>query len=303
MDTEDELDDQAPGIDWAWDVVRALEHGRANAVLVTQRAAADDPEHEEGTTLFVASTDDEDRAMDIVRQDWDQQGRMRAFNANPVICDNHIYTRVVGRGPGAKVPRVGDDAGRLMIRSRWDLENPDPSIRAVGHQHINDFRNAGSVGFNYGKRTERHKLDPNDPYFRQAVEIETWWGGTYEMSGFLYEKNSLLEFSSATIPMNPNALQRSYLAEMGLIDPEDIERRTKLVGETVPKRTAGDLLSFLKEPANRRAAMDLLWPDLLDRVRTDKALRRVLLALVDAAPVVPLKAEPDLFEQVALLLE
>lgn len=314
-DEDDDEDDQEPeeeeesakarrGPSWAWDFVHPLKSGksrRGSRVLIQQRSVEEDDEHIEGTTLFVASTDDEDRAMDVVKQDWS----LRDFRNNPVILDNHTYMRVVGKGIDTKVPRKGKDAGRLMIRVGWDLENPDPSLRAVGHQHLNGFRSAGSVGFTYGKKTARNKLDPSDPYYRDAVEVETWWGGTYEMSGYLFEKNVLLEFSSATIPANPNALQRSLIQELGLLEPGDLERRARTVGKTVPKRVADDLTSYLRDPKNRRAALDLLWPDLLEKARKDPSFRRLLRALADSSgsPSPTRSSAPDLFEQVAALLE
>jgi hypothetical protein len=137
------------------------------------------------TTTFVASTDRADRARDIVAQDW----VLDRFLANPVILDNHDSRRVVGMATRAAV-----EDGRLVIEVAWDLESPDPSIAAVGHQHLQGFRRAGSVGFRAGKVTFRADLPDTHP--------------AYGERGYFYEGNELLEFSSATIPMNPDALQR-----------------------------------------------------------------------------------------------
>lgn len=309
MDEEDE--DEERSLSWTWDFAHKLRKGgdrkarKARRVLVSQRAKEDDDEHRDGTTLFVASTDDEDRMMDIVRQDWDQGGRLRDFRRNPVILDNHNHLRTVGRGIEAKVPRVGDDAGKLMIRVEWNLSSPDPTLAAVGHAHLNGYRSAGSVGFNHGQKTARHLLDTSDPYFRQPIEVETWWGGTVEMSGWLFEKNTLIEFSSATIPANANALQRSLIRELGLLEPGDIDRRVAVVGKTVPKRVAEDLRAYFQSPKHRKAALDLLWPDLLEKARKDPTFRRMLRALADGSgsPSSTSRSAPDLLEQVAALLE
>lgn len=262
-------------ISWAWDFVQPGE-GESSTVLVEQRAAEGDPEAEPGTTLFVASTEDEDRAMDVVRQDWVNRSN---FDRNPVILDNHNPYRVVGRGQSAKVPRKGDDAGKLMVRVKWDLESPDPTIAAVGHQHLNGFRAAGSVGFKSGRKTLRSKLDPNSPYYQQPIEVETWWGGTVEMSGTLYERNELLEFSSATIPMNPNALQRSLLSAYADVDPADASARAAL---TLPAEAAAGVLGMIE--THRAQVLELLWPDVLERARTDTTFRRILRAAIDAGP-------------------
>jgi hypothetical protein len=278
-------DDESAERGLAWDLVLDLPEQTGSSVLVDQRAAEDDPEHQPGTTLFIASTDAPDRAMDIVRQDW----KLGHWRANPVILDNHNSMRVAGKGLSGKVPRVGDDAGKLMIRVAWDLENPDPSIRSVGHQHLNGFRRAGSVGFRHGKKTQRSKLAPESPFYQAPVEVETWWGGTVELSGFLFEANELLEFSSATIPMNAEALQRCLdgqhlherLAEQ---DAADVQGRMSVVRQTVPRATGDDLASWLSEPEHREKALSLLWPDLLNKFRTDPSIRRIVAAYQDAGP-------------------
>lgn len=244
---------------------------------------ADDPEPDSKTTLFVASTEDEDRYNSVVKQDWD----LKNWRRNPVILDNHNMMRVVGRGVEGKVPRVGDDAGKLMIRSEWDLDNPDPSIRSVGWQHLNGFRSAGSVRWKYRKVTERDRLDPSHSAFKQKTkqQVESPWG-VYEIesAGLFYEGNELLEFSSVSVPGNANALQRSLLAELGIVEPADWRKRAQRVGETVPRHVAADLESWLELPEHRARALDLLWPDVLDRMRTDPTYRRIHRALGDAGP-------------------
>lgn len=255
--SDEETESEAPS--WAWDLVHRDEGG-ATSVLVSQRNATSTGP----TTTFVASTDDEDRAMDVVKQDW----RLRNWRSNPVILDNHNPMRVVGRGVSAVVPRAGDDAGKLMIEVAWDTESPDPSIRAVGHQHLTGTRKAGSVGFQSAKKTARNKLPTDSPYYREPIEVETWWG-TMEKAGTLYEGNELLEFSSATIPMNPAALQRSLGAEV--------------------ERAAWDLAEVLQRPEQLEAlrrALDLeTW--LLGQLRSSAEVRRILRAHELAAVSVP----------------
>lgn len=302
MDIED---DDISGVSWAYDFASPIDAASAQrgmAVLVEQRAEESTSDNV-GTTLFVASTDSEDRAMDVVKQDW----RLRNFRNNPVILDNHNHMRVVGRSIEEKVPRVGDDAGKLMIRVRWDLENPDPSVRSVGHQHINGFRKAGSVGFRHGKKTARNKLDQSSPYYREPTKVETWWGGEYEMSGFLFENNELHEFSSASIPMNPEALQRSIVAAYSEVDLEDIEHRAKLATEAgVPRDLVAELREYAAEPANRKSLLDLLWPDLVARTKSDPEMRRVMRVLslsTEAAESPPPPPVPSFAGRVLALLK
>lgn len=278
MDYEDELDDQEEGAEheqrsgpsWAWDFVLPLEtdgQQRGLRGLVGQRKAEEDPEHIEGTTLFTASTATPDRAMDVIDQ---RSWRLASFRANPVILDNHDHLRVVGEGMSAKVPRKGPDEGKLMIRVRWDQDSPDPSVRNVGHQHLRRIRRAGSVGFKAGKKTARDKLPTDHPAYFEGVEIETWWGGKVKVAGTYFEQCELLEFSSATIPMNAEALQRSILGQ-----PD---------GAPVDKGAVHDFRQWLADEANQKVAVDLLWKPILERVRTDATFRRIVRAALDAGP-------------------
>lgn len=263
---------------------------------------------EDGTTLFVASTDEEDRYNSVVRQDW----TLKEYRANPIVLDNHNAGRVVGRATEAKVPRSGDDTGRLMIRVLWDTENPDPSIRSVGHQHLNGFRSSGSVRWSYRKVTPRDKLDPAHPAYKAREKKQVSIGDyvyEYETAGVYYEGNNLLEFSSAPLPGNASALQRSYLAAMAELEPGDVGRRLGLVAETVPRAVALDLVELARSasPEQRGGLVDLLWPDLIERVRgelraiarTDTEFRRIVQAYDAARPARP---TTDLLSRVAQLV-
>jgi hypothetical protein len=287
-------DDEAPeqearGLSWAWDFMLELADGgvqRGWRGLVPQVKAEEDSEHIEGTTLFVASTSTPDRAMDVVCQ---KTWRLAHFRANSPILDNHNHYRVVGEGLDPKVPRKGPHEGRLMLRSRWDLDNPDMSIRGVGHQHIKGIRKAGSVGFRAGKKTLRNKLPAEHEHYFEGIEVETWWGGKTLVTGFLYEQCELLEFSSATIPMNPEALQRSILGTPspapGLTD----------------KGAVHDFRQWLDDEANQKIAVDLLWQPILAKVRADDTFRRIVRAAIDAGP--PAEPVPSLASLVLAQLE
>lgn len=202
------------------------------------------------TTLFVASTADEDRALDVVKQDW----RLRNYRGtkespgNPVVLDNHDGRRVVGRGDRVAIPK---DTGNLEILVRWDLDNPDPSLRAVGHQHLNGFRSAGSVGFRSGRITQRDKLAKDHPSFREPATLATAWG-EFKWAGLLYEQNELLEFSSASIPMNPLALHRPerdggdkglQLADHLRAIDDPLLKAITIARETTPRLTADELVA------------------------------------------------------------
>lgn len=241
---------------------------------------------EDGTTLFVASTETEDRAMDVVRQDW----RLGAFRANPVILDNHNRSRVVGAASDVWIARAVSDevdesmVGSLLIRVRWDLESPIPDLRDVGRQHLAGIRRAGSVGFRAGRSTERHKLDKGSPYYREPVQIETWFG-TIEHSGYLFERNELMEFSSATIPANPEAVQRALTNVIGRVEQGADERPREIVREVVRAMLADDAeMGEIVESITRHSR----FLDAVEaRIRASGSIVRGLVEATSAATTAP----------------
>ncbi len=263
-------------ISWAWDVARRIDRGFAMLI----RAEDGEPDPEAETTTFIASTDTPDRAMDVIKQDWN----LKPWRQNPVVLDNHDPQIVAGKGVSAEVPKEGRDAGKLVIKVKWDLKSPDARVVNVGHQHIEGIRRAGSVGFRPGKRTRRNELPKNHPAFQEPIEVDTWWGGTEMVAGWYFERCELLEFSSATVPMNPEATQRSYLAELGIREP----------GAALSLHRGGSA------PVTPDDLDELLYPVLMRLLRTRPELRHLLRALLETGP--PKSTEPSFYEQVALLV-
>jgi HK97 family phage prohead protease len=129
--------------------------------------------------VAVASTEDEDRDKDIVRQDgWD----LKNFKKNPMIPWSHDYWE----SPIARSLRtwVDKDAKKLMIKPQFD-ENDDKSMK-IFNKYKNGFLTSFSVGFRGLEFTWRNEEDK--------------WGG-----GIEFTKQELLEVSGVTIPANPNA--------------------------------------------------------------------------------------------------
>ena len=210
-----------------------------DAALLGWLVRSGESSKDEGTTTFTASKAEPDRAMDVIVQNW----RLENYRNNPVILDNHNHTRVVGMAEDARVPR---DVGSLQIRVKWDLDNPDPSIRAVGWQHLNEFRRAGSVGFRAGKRTKRDKLPKDHVHYQEPIEVESDWGGKYTISGTLFERPELLEFSSATIPMLPSALQRDLMSWVEQRTDDPVEAVRLASREQMPRATADGLVAAMR---------------------------------------------------------
>ena len=137
------------------------------------------------TFIAVASTEDEDRDKDIVRQaGW----KLTNFKKNPIVPWSHNYYGV----PIAKSLRTWVDndkakGPRLLFKPKFD-EGDDDSMK-IFNKYKNGFLTSFSVGFRGIKSESR---DENDP----------WWGGRE----FLQQE--LLEISAVAVPANPNASTR-----------------------------------------------------------------------------------------------
>lgn len=131
------------------------------------------------TFIAVASTEDEDRDKDIVRQaGW----KMANFKKNPVVPWSHNYYGVpVARSIKTWVDKT---TNRLLFKPKFD-ENDDESMK-IFNKYKNGFLSTFSVGF------MGIKFDYRD-------EDDKWWGGRE------FTEQELLEISCCAIPANPNA--------------------------------------------------------------------------------------------------
>jgi len=212
--------------------IRKVDEGSDRSPLLT-RFRAD--------TQFLASTDTEDRAGDIVAQDFD----LKDFLANPVILWGHNASiPPVGR---ALTANVGDDG--LMISVEWDEGDPNQLGQLVAHQFREGFLNAGSIGFSAGQRTLRSSL-PSDHEHHQDMT-----GRSPFDSGFLFESNALLEFSAVAIPMNPQALAIRAFADEG---NGVLEKLTRYLRETTTRSMQAELLDLIRADPNTRRALRAL---------------------------------------------
>ncbi len=136
---------------------------------------------DEGQKSFiaVASTEDEDRDKDIIRQEgWD----LKNFKKNPVVPWSHNYWAV----PIAKSLKTWVDKAskKLLFKPMFD-EDDDESMK-IFNKFRKGFLKSFSVGF---KGVE----------FKYRNEDDPWFGGLE----FLQQE--LLEISAVAVPANPNA--------------------------------------------------------------------------------------------------
>jgi HK97 family phage prohead protease len=150
---------------------------RAMDLTVEKIESLDDNEK---SFIAIASTEDEDRDKDIIRQDgWD----LKNFKKNPMVPWSHNYWGI----PVAKSLRTWVDktTKKLMFKPKFDADDDD-SIK-VFNKYKNGFLTSFSVGF---RGIEYESRDNEDP----------WWGGKE------FTKQELLEISGVTVPANPNAV-------------------------------------------------------------------------------------------------
>lgn len=154
---------------------------KGQAVLATNVSGIKLMELDEKNKTFVAvaSTEDEDRDKDIVRQSgW----KMTNFRKNPVVPWSHNYYGV----PIARSMKtwVDKQTNRLLFMPKFD-DSDDESVK-IFNKYKNGFLTSFSVGF-MGLKSEYRDED------------DKWWGGRE----FLQQE--LLEISCCAIPANPNA--------------------------------------------------------------------------------------------------
>lgn len=127
---------------------------------------------------FILSTEDVDRAGDIVRQVWE----LSAFNRNPIALWAHDHERPIGSWVNVGV-KGGKLTGRLTLAERGTSSFID-MLRGLVEQRI---LRAVSVGFKPLARELR--LDQNE-----------------RVLGYTFTKSELLEGSLVSVPANANAL-------------------------------------------------------------------------------------------------
>lgn len=202
--TESEVDAIATGDEFApWAVVRDMAAGvGVSPSALSWRALAtmdgeeevdhdDDPSTPKVTGYrFVMSTDDEDRARDIIAQDWN----LSQFAQNPVAPWAHDYSiPVVGSWR-----RVGVHQGKSSSQLRGTLiplAIPSyPLSMTVAEQLKAGVLRSVSVGLYPRAVMSRGSLEQDDPNYSAM-------GGYYIMGP------TLLECSPTPVPMNQAALR------------------------------------------------------------------------------------------------
>lgn len=147
--------------------------------------------------VAIASTEDEDRDKDIVRQaGW----KLANFKKNPIIPWSHNYYSVpIARSIKTWIDKDNKKGPRLLFMPKFDKD--DDNSMNIYNKYKNGFLTSFSVGFRGIKFTFRNEED-------------RWWGGRE----FLQQE--LLEISAVAIPANPNANTR--LSISGENEPENL---------------------------------------------------------------------------------
>ena len=168
-------DDEVTGLD-------AYESGNAEAPTLYRSVSHTVKATTGGKPLvFIASTQDEDRAGDVIQAKGWQLDR---FRENPVYQWSHDYSSP----PIGMVPRIWKSGTQLRNNVKFDSGNAFAAD--IERKFRDGFLKAQSVGF-------------------KALEFEareTAKGG----NGFLFTAAELLEISAVAIPMNQAALMKAY---------------------------------------------------------------------------------------------
>lgn len=203
------------------------------------RAEGDAAQADPARTLFLASDDSLDRYATRIQQDWLEDGRMAAFDANPVIMFMHDYREMpVGTAVMREIRSMPDGRQALFIEVEWDME--DPEAAGIAGKYARGVMRAGSVGFASHRQQSLADMEDGHPWKADRGE--------------LLSRNELREFSAVPIPGNANALVQgrfgpsAWLAS-GILEtaPADIAaevRRLLMEDDSVRRviaEAAGDL--------------------------------------------------------------
>lgn len=144
-----------------------------------------------GVMDFIASDDAMDRYGTRIVQDWLEDGRIDAFDSNPVVPWNHNYeAQPIGRVTAREVREIAPGRRALVVTIAFDME--DPRASAIAGQYARGFLSAVSVGFRTAKVTALRELDKGHPWYAEE--------------GYMLSGNSLMELSAVVVPGNPRAL-------------------------------------------------------------------------------------------------
>lgn len=166
-----------------------------------------------GTMDFIASDDAMDRYGTRIAQDWLEDGRIEAFDSNPVVPWSHNYEAPpIGRVVAREVREIAPGRRALVVTIAFDMD--DPRAAAIAGQYARGFLSAVSVGFRTQKVTALRELDKGHPWYAEE--------------GYMLSGNSLMELSAVVVPGNPRALAQrggaDWLAREVLAAAPDVLR-------------------------------------------------------------------------------
>lgn len=220
-----------------WLSVRALEGDAAIAEGVDGGSSG-------GSLTLVASTDQEDRAGDVISASGWELG---AYRKNPVFLWAHDYRRpAIGRSVRTWV-QDGPAGGRLMAIIEFA---PTPFAQEIRSLYAAGFMRGVSVGF-------------------RALEMEPRTAAAGRR-GILFKRQELLEISAAPVPVNAGALIREGAGR---------DRRRELMGSDVGNGDAAELLRYVATPAIPSSSTPTAMPGLPMAKQEIKEFWAVLAAL------------------------
>lgn len=202
--------------------LEAYRRGIAEAPVM-YKAGGHFVETKDGTPLFLANEETEDRMGDVIQvKGWDLEN----YKANPVILFQHRHDIA----PIGTAPQVFVKGNALMNTVEFD--EPDPFAAMISGKVKRNVMRAESVGFRVIE-FEKRESSPG---------AEQW------RDGFLFTNSELLEISIVSVPAHPAALRRAMgeaghgkffivmpeMPKMVDIDPDLVELETITSTASIP---------------------------------------------------------------------
>lgn len=226
--------------------------GKAGRLRTWKASPATDSATDGKTAKFVLYSGNEVRFHPAWQSGGDiivtREFKLAHYRANPVVLADHNLNNVIGRGTASIVKSTVDgEPDQLHGAATWDIHESNPLAVLIAGQHARGIRQAVSIGFMPGALSgPRTKLASDHPAHMDPEKVKTW------MAGWLMRNPELYEWSSVSIPKDPNALQLQAWA-MEAEDPD--ERIRRVVRELVAEEHSEWVLRAVRHSTEVRASI------------------------------------------------
>jgi len=214
-------------------------------------------EDEEGVHICgMASTNDTDRANDIINADAWTKGGLHNFEKNPIILFNHDYNKPIGRATGLKVTDNG-----LELKAKISKSAPGNVAMLIKEGILGAF----SVGFrvkdaDYLEETDGLKIKDAELFEVSVVSVPCNQAATFSLAKSFDSMDEYDEFKKTffknSVDLAGQSLAKDEVNTSSVASdtPEPAQSAQKEIEMSEVKNSEIDLEAFAKKVAEETAA-------------------------------------------------